>query len=133
MIVSSRLVITVRIYNAIPSTSSLKTSIVIEYLPSSSRFTLSILVIRAPTNSSACISALIILLNLSIFLLICFRARLKEIFSFLNTARISYIGFRRLSAPVSIRILVTVSRSVIVISIYAFTAERFVLKSVITF
>ena len=133
LIVLSRLTITVRTYDAIPLTSSLRVLIMIKYLFSNSRFTLSVLVIRVSASLSVCISAPIILLNLCIFLLTCSRARLKKVFSSLNTARISYTGLRRFLAPVFIRVLITVSRSVIVIPIYAFIAERFVLKSIIIF
>jgi ABC-type multidrug transport system permease subunit len=133
LIVLFRLAITIKICDAIPLISSLKISIIVEHLLLNFRFTLSTLVIRVPANSSAYISVPAILLNLSIFLLICFRARLKETFLFLNAAKIFYTEFRRFPIPVFIKILIAVSRSIIVIPIYAFTAEKFVLKSVIIF
>jgi hypothetical protein len=105
----------------------------VEYLLLNFRFIFSILIIRVPASSSACISASAILSNLSIFLLICFKTRLRKIFSFLNAARISYIGFRRFPASISIKILIVVFRSVIIIPIYVFTAERFMLKFIIAF
>jgi hypothetical protein len=133
LIVLSRLIIIIKIRDAIPLTSFLNELMVVEYLISNSRFIFSALVIRVPASSSAYMSVPAILSNLSIFLLIYSRARLKKIFSFLNTARISYIEFCRLSIPIFIKILIAIFRSVIVIPIYIFTAERFVLKFIIIF
>jgi hypothetical protein len=133
LIVSFRLIIIIRIYDVIFLTFFLKILMMIEYLLSNFRFAFSALVIRVSANSSACMSAPAILSNLSIFLLIYFRARLREAFSFLNTAKIFYIEFYRFPVSIFIKILIAIFRSMIVISICAFTAEKFVLKSVITF
>jgi hypothetical protein len=133
LIVLSRLIITVRICDVISLTSSLKVSMMVEHLSLNFRFAFSALIIRAPASSSAYMSVPVTLSNLFIFLLTCFKARLKEAFSFLNTARIFYTEFRRFPISVSIKILITISRSIIVIPIYAFIAEKFVLRSIIAF
>jgi hypothetical protein len=133
LIVSFRLAIIIRIYDVIFLIFSLKILMMIEYLLLNFRFIFSALIIRVSANLSAYISVPAILSNLSIFLLIYFRARLREAFSFLNTAKIFYIEFYRFPISIFIKILITVFRSIIVISICAFTAEKFVLKSIITF
>jgi hypothetical protein len=133
LIVSSRLAVIIRICDAILLTFFLKISIMIEYLPSNSRFTFSALIIYIPANSSAYIIVPAILSNLSNFLLAYSRARLREIFSFLNTARIFYNEFDRFPAPISVKILFAAFRLIIIIPIYVFITEKFVLKFIITF